>query len=54
MFRAPIEHSMDEAYVDGDFDIEGNILKAIAIVETIAESSKLSPTELPGFLNLTK
>jgi cyclopropane-fatty-acyl-phospholipid synthase len=45
MLTPPLELSLGEAFIDGDFDIEGDITAAVALVETLFEQ-RLSIREL--------
>lgn len=50
MFTPPIELSIGEAYIYKDFDIEGDLLDAVSLVDDLARSAGFSPTEAVSLL----
>lgn len=50
MFNPPIELSMGEAYIYRDFDIEGDLLDAVSLVDSIGQNASFSPGEIASLL----
>ncbi|OJX39650.1 MAG: hypothetical protein BGO78_05170 [Chloroflexi bacterium 44-23] len=50
MFTPPIELSLGEAYIQGDLDIEGDLLKAVFLIDELTDNNAFSALEVAGLL----
>lgn len=50
MFSLPIELSIGEAYIYQDFDVEGDLLAAVSLVDMLSQNASFSPGEITGLL----
>ncbi|HZW04408.1 MAG TPA: cyclopropane-fatty-acyl-phospholipid synthase family protein [Anaerolineaceae bacterium] len=50
MFTPPIELSIGEAYIFKDFDIEGDLLAAVSLVDDLARSAAFAPGDVLSLL----
>lgn len=50
MLTPPIELSLGEAYIHGDFDVEGDLLDAVTLIDELTQNSVFSAGEIVGLL----
>lgn len=51
MLTPPIELSLGEAYINGDFDVEGDLLEAVSLIDDLTQNTVFSPGEIVGLLH---
>ena len=54
MFTPPLELSLGEAYIYGDFEIEGDLPDTVALIDNLVKSIRFSPRELNTLLRAVR